>query len=148
MMKATEQTNQQIERVIRKIVQKFPQNDETSMLTDIHIRVAQETGELMVYDDDDQEITRCIVEQWIDNKDDNFYDSVTLILRASLKRDHELIDRLGIMKPFSFVLEDDDNESIAELYMADDDTVIIGGDLMKDLDQDLDHFLDDLLKKD
>lgn len=148
MMKATEQTNQQIERVIRKIAQKFPQNDETSMLTDIHIRVAQETGELMVYDDDDQEITRCIVEQWIDNKDDNFYDSVTLILRASLKRDHELIDRLGIMKPFSFVLEDDDNESIAELYMADDDTVIIGGDLMKDLDQDLDHFLDDLLKKD
>ena len=148
MMKANEQTIQQLERVIRKIAQKFPKNEETSILTDVHVRVTQETGELTVYDDDDQEITRCIVEQWIDNKDDDFYDSVTLILRSALKKDHDLIDRLGILKPFSFVLEDDDKENIAELYMADDDTVIIGGDLMENLDQDLDHFLDDLLKKD
>ena len=50
------------------------------------------------------------------------------------------------MKPYSFVLEDDDKESIAELYVADDDTIIVGDDLMKGLDQDLDNFLDDLLK--
>lgn len=148
MMKATEQTIQQVERTVRKIAQKFPENDETSILTDVHIRVTQETGELVAYDDDDQEITRCIVEQWIDNKDDDFYDSITLFLRSFLKKNHELIDHLGILKPFSFVLEDDDKEHIAELYVADDDTVIVSGDLMKNLDQDLDHFLDDLLKTD
>jgi hypothetical protein len=44
------------------------------------------------------------------------------------------------------VLEDDDKENIAELYIADDDTIIIGGDIMNDLDKELDQFLEDLLK--
>ena len=146
-MKATEQTTQQIERAIRKIAQKYPTNEETSVLTDIHLRVTQESGEMVAFDDDDEEINRCVIEQWIDNKDENFYEEVTQILRNSLKSLHDVIDNLGIMKPCGFVLEDDDKEAIAELYLADDDTVIIGGDLMKDLDEDLDSFLDNLLKE-
>ncbi len=71
-MKATEQTLQQIGRAIRKIAEKFPAQEDATMLTDIHIRVTQETGELMAFDDDDNEITRCVVEQWIDNKEDTF----------------------------------------------------------------------------
>ena len=51
------------------------------------------------------------------------------------------------MKPFSFVLEDDDRNTVADLYLADDDTVIIGDDLMKDLDSDLDSFFDNLMKE-
>jgi hypothetical protein len=43
-------------------------------------------------------------------------------------------------------LEDDDRESVAELYVADDDTVIIDSELMKDLDKDLDEFFENLLK--
>ncbi len=62
-MKATEQTLQQIERAIRKVAEKFPMNDETGILTDIHLRVTQETGELVAFDDDDKEITRCVIEQ-------------------------------------------------------------------------------------
>lgn len=146
-MKATEQTTQQIERSIRKIAQKFPESEDTSLLTDIHLRVSQDSGELVAFDDDDNEITRCVVEQWIDNKDDDFYDSVTLIMRGILKKMYDTVDHLGIMKPYSIVLEDDEKENIAELYVADDDTVIVGGDIMKDLDKDLDHFLDDLLKE-
>ena len=53
---------------------------------------------------------------------------------------------MGILKPFSFVLEDEEKTFIAELYVADDDTVILGGDLMEGLDQDLDNFLTDLLE--
>ena len=59
---------------------------------------------------------------------------------------HEVVDNLGIMKPYSFVLENDDRESVGELYVADDDTIIIGGDLMEGLDQDLDSFFDSLMK--
>jgi hypothetical protein len=65
-----------------------------------------------------------------------------------LKRLHDVVDNFGILKPYSFVLEDDEKESVAELYVADDDTIIIEGDLMQDLDKELDSFLDDLLKKD
>lgn len=146
-MKATEQTTQQIERAIKKIAQKFPTDEETSILTDVHLRVSQDSGEILAFDDNDQEITRCVVEQWIDNKDEDFYDEITGILRSSLKTLHHIIDAMGILKPFSFVLENDDKESIAELYVADDETIIIDGELMEGLDKDLDTFLDNLLKE-
>ena len=146
-MKATEKTIKQVERAIRKIAQKFPANDDTSLLTDIHIRVLQESGEILAFDDDDQEITRCVVEQWIDNKDEDFYDQIAVILRNIFKRVHSEVDNLGIIKPYSFVLENDDKENVAELYIADDDTVIIGGDLMAGLEKDLDDFINDLFNK-
>ena len=145
-MNITDQTTQQIERAIRKIAQKFPVTDEISALTDIHLRVSQESGELLAFDDNDDEINRCVIEQWIDNKDENFYETVTQILRNQLKRMSEMVDNLGILKPYSFVLEDDEKETVAELYVADDDTIIIGGDLMEGLNEDLDNFLDNLLK--
>lgn len=69
------------------------------------------------------------------------------ILRATLRKNSEIVDNLGILKPYSFVLEDDDKENLGELYLADDDTIILGGDLMENLDHDLDEFLDDLLKE-
>ena len=145
-MKATEQTLQQIERAIRKIADKFPADPESSLLTDIHIRVTQETGELMAFDDDDNEITRCIVEQWIDNKDDDFYEAITPIIRKCIEKQKQLVESLGILRPYSLVLEDDEKESVAELYVVDDDLVIIDTDMMQDLDKDLDDFLDKLLK--
>ena len=144
-MKATEQTLLQIERAIRKIAEKFPAKEEASMLTDIHIRVTQETGELMAFDDDDNELNRCIVEQWIDNKDDDFYEQIVPVLRRCLDKQKQVIENMSILKPYSFVLEDDDKESIEELFVVDDDVVIIDPDLMEGLDQDLDDFLDKLL---
>ena len=143
-MKATEQTLQQIERAIRKIAEKFPSKDDATLMTDIHIRVTQETGELMAFDDDDNEITRCVVEQWIDNKDDDFYDQIASIIRRCLDKQKSLVEHMGILKPYSFVLEDDDKESAGELYVVDDDTVIIDTELMGDLDKDLNDFFDKL----
>ena len=146
-MKATEQTIMQIERAIRKIVQKFPASEDPELLTDIHLRVIQESGELLAFDDDEEEITRCVVEDWIDNKDDDFYPFVANTLRDVLKNLHADIDEMGIMKPYSFVLEDDEKENIAELYLADDDTIIIGGDIMPDLNNELDRFFDELMEE-
>lgn len=145
-----EQTIQQVERFIRKVAQKFPaqlSEEDNTVLTDIHVRVSQDSGELLAFDDEDNEITRCVVEQWIDNKDENFYDKVAKTLRDVMRKNSETIDNLGILKPYSFVLEDDDKENLGELYLADDDTIIVGGDLMENLDSDLDSFLDDLLKE-
>ena len=145
-MKATEQTLQQAERAIRKTIEKFPSTEEATLLTDIHLRVSQDTGELMSFDDDDNEITRCVIEQWIDNKDDNFYQEVAATLRTILLKQKEKIEQMSILKPFSFVLEDDDKETIEDLYLVDDDTAILHEELMADLDKDLDDFLDKLLK--
>ena len=145
-MKPTEQTIQQIGRSIKKIAQKFPPDEDTSILTDIHLRVSQDSGELVAFDDEDREITRCVVEQWIDNQDEDFYNHITAILRAETKRMSNTIDNMGIMKPFSIVLEDEDQTANADLYLADDDTIILGDDLMQGLDQDLDNFFEQLMK--
>ena len=146
-MKASEQTTQQIERFLKKIAQKFPLNEETSLVTDIHVRVSQESGEMVAFDDDDKEITRCVVEQWIENNDEDFYESVHDILTTTFASMSKTLDNLGILKPYSFVLENDEKEGIAELYLADDDTIIIGKDLMEGLDTDLDSFFDSLIKE-
>lgn len=146
-MKPTEQTLQQIGRAIKKIADKFPASKEATLLTDVHIRVAQETGELVAYDDDDREITRCVVEQWIDNKDDEFYEEVTAQIRRVIDKHKTMIDNMSILKPYSFVLEDEEKESVAELYVVDDDIVIIDPNLMENLDKDLDDFFENLMKE-
>lgn len=145
-MKATEQTLQQIERTINKVADKFPTTDEAMLLTDIHLRVNQETGEFVAFDDDEKEITRSVVEQWINNTDNDFYESITSTIRKCIERQKAVVEQMSILKPYSFVLETEDKEPVSELYVVDDDTVIIDPELMADLDKDLDAFLENLLK--
>lgn len=145
-MNDSEQTLQQIARAVCKVADKFPTSAEPTLLTDIHLRVNQETGELTAFDDDDNEITRVVVEQWIGNTDDDFYASITASIRKSIQQLSDTVERMSIIKPYSFVLEDEEKENVAELYVVDDDTVIIDPEMMPDLSKDLDDFLEKLLK--
>ena len=54
---------------------------------------------------------------------------------------------MSLLQPYAFVLEDEDKEPMAELYLVDNDTVIIDPDMMQDLNEDLDAFLEKLLKE-
>ena len=146
-MTETEQTQQQIERFLKKVAQKFTADDCDMPMTDIHLRASQDSGDLMAFDDDDNEISRCVISTWIENKSDNFYQEIAYTLRSELNRMKDTIDNLSIMKPFSFILEDDEKNNIAELYLVDDDLVMIGGNLMQGLDEDLDNFLQNILKQ-
>jgi len=146
-MKPSEQTNQQIERALRKIAAKFPPEKEAEIMTDIHIRVSQDTGEIRAYNDDEEELDRCVVEEWIENPDENFYQEITSIIRKCIEKLKDTVEGMSILKPFSLVLEDDDKESVAELYLVDDETVIIDPDLMEGLEDDLNSFLEKLLKE-
>ena len=125
-METSSLATQQIERFFNKIAQKYPEQEEISILTDIHIQVNQESGELRAYDD--------------------FYDSVISIMRQVARQIHTTLDNCGILKPYSFVLEDDDEANTAELYIADDDTIIADGNLMEGLNEDLELFLNNLMK--
>lgn len=146
-MEATDSILQQIERALRKVATKFPLNEEQAPLTDILIQVKQESGELLAFNDDDVELTRCVVEEWIDNKDDDFYEAVQPILKKAIAALSDTLDNLNILKPYSFVLIDEDRETVADLYLVDDDTLIIDSDLMKGMEEDLNAFLENLLKK-
>ena len=52
-----------------------------------------------------------------------------------------------ILKPYSFVLVDEEKETIAELLLVDDDTILVNDELLKGLDKELDEFLKELLEK-
>ena len=57
------------------------------------------------------------------------------------------LEGLSILKPYSFVLVDDDKETLSDLYLVDDETVILDGELLKGLDEELDDFLKKLLEE-
>lgn len=79
---------------------------------------------------------------------DDFYENVERILSSLLcnMKNEEKFDKLTILKPFSFVLVDDDRETIAELLLMDDDTLLVNEELLKGLDEELDSFLKELLE--
>ncbi len=147
-MEHSKQTIQQVDRAIERTIGKFPYSDDTAVFTDIHMRAIQESGELLSFDDDGNEVNRAVIDEWIGNTDENFYHEAAALLRQRLHLISDKVEAMGIIKPFSFVFEDDESEQIAELFVADDDTIILGGDLMEGLNEDLDEFIEGLLKED
>lgn len=146
-MNASEQTYYQIERALKKTAAKCPTLADDPMLTDLYLQVKQESGELLIFNDDDQELTRCVVEEWIGNNDEKFYDDIQPVLRQAIEAQKELIDGINILRPYSFVLVDDEFETIAELYLVDDETLIINHELMEGLSDDLEKFWQELSQK-
>lgn len=151
-------TSLQLLRMLQKTLQKYPQVEEPGVMTDIHIRINQETGDVMVYDDDEQELTRVVIDEWIGNTDDEdvfFANAAKQIRQLLLSHDiegvdaqHCLGDSYGIIMPYSFVLEDEQGDHIEELFIADiDDTIIIGGPFMQGLEDDLDEFMKKLMEE-
>lgn len=102
-MKTTESTIVQLKRFFNKVSQKFPSTEEPVIMTDIHLSVSQDTGELLAFDDNDNEITRCVVDQWINCKEQDFYINITGVLRDVLKQMGDVVDFLSILKPYSFI---------------------------------------------
>ena len=140
-MNTNEQTLHQIERALKKTAEKFtaiPQED--AVLTDFYLLVRQESGELLVFDDDEREITRCVVEEWIGNCSEDFYTTIQPVLHTALKRCESLLESMSVLRPCSFVLLDDEQQTVAELFLIDDDTMILVQDLMAGLSDDLDAF--------
>ena len=146
-MNTSEHTLQQIGRALKKVAQKFKIELENQPLTDIHIQVNPESGELLVFNDEDIEITRCVVEEWINYHNENFYDIVKQQLLKAIQEHKEELENLYILKPYSFVLVDEDHETICDLYLVDDDTIVLDGELMAGLSDDLDSFWEELSSK-
>lgn len=146
-MNATEQTLQQIERALRKAASKYDINNDCYPLTDLYIQVKQESGELLIYNDDDVELTRCVIEEWIGNNDESFYNKIQSILRQVIEDNKEVTENVAILKPYSYVLIGEDRETIADLHIVDNDTIIISDNLMDGLGEDLESFWEELCKK-
>ena len=145
-MEASKQTIQQTLRSLRKVIAKFPPEAEPVM-TDIHLLVSNYTGEIRTYNDDDEELDRCVIEEWIKSSNEDFYDDIVPILRSCIEELRPSIEKMSIMQPFSFVLIDEDHETLQDLVIIDsEETVLLDSTLLNGLEDDLDTFLKQLLE--
>ncbi len=140
---------QQIQRALRHVATRFPKEQEP-VLTDISLRVYPHSGEVRFFDDEENELMRIVIPEWIKgSRDEDFYQKVTPILQEAISGvRQEVIDNMSLLRPYSFVLQDEDGETLSDLYLVDDqETVILSGSLLEGLDDDLDTFFENLMKE-
>ncbi len=148
-MELKETSRSRIKSCILKALERYATADaEQSSVTDIHIFVDSTNGEMEVYDDDDTVLASTVVDEWVSYEDDDFDDETSRLLTSVLSRikNDGGLDKVNIIRPYSFVLVDERKETVAELLLMDDDLMIVNDELMKGLDDDLNDFLKDLLK--
>ena len=147
-MKLSQASLSLLETTIRQAFSKYTCNCQQTIVTDIHLQANQTSGELTLFDDDDNEMASTVIEEWVAYENNDFYGSVERKLSSllnSMKNKGEF-DKVAILMPYSFVLVDDEKETVAELLLMDDDTLLVNEELLKGLDEELDAFLKKLLE--
>lgn len=148
-MKISSQSHNSIADTIKKAVEKYG-TAKQSAITDIHLQPNPVTGELVIFNDDDEVLANVVVAEWVNANLENFYEDAEMLFKKILNqlRKANEFSVLRILKPYSFVLVDGEKETLAELMLVDDeDTLLLSGELLKGLDEELDTFLKDLLEK-
>ncbi|MDE5676713.1 MAG: hypothetical protein K2G02_10200 [Phocaeicola sp.] len=149
-MKLSAQSHASISSSLREALGKYKAEEGKMVITDIHLQPKQDSGELVIYNDDEEELSHTTVEEWVDYGEDDFYAVVERVLRSKLNELKEKgeLDNLSVVNPYSFVLVGEDKETVAELLLMDDeDTLFLDDELLKGLDEELDAFLKELLEK-
>lgn len=147
VMRVSEQALQQIKDAITTAVTAFPADVEALPMTDIIVQVSQDSGEFVVSDDDNNELCRMNIAEWSNYSGEDFYGDIQPVLRRCINEQRETLLQAAIMKPFSILLVDDDGETVADLYTVEDDTVVLDDEMIRKIDEDLDDFLDKLMKE-
>ena len=147
-MKISNQTATQINQILDELIKRYSPGTDPCSMTDLSFQVNQETGELIVLDDRDDEIVGMTIDEWIDNQEEDFDDYVAQVLRKMILKRIPELEALSIVKPYSFLLVDGNNETVTELYLVDEDEVVFEKqELMAGLEKDLDDFINRLMKE-
>ncbi len=144
------QTVASIESSLKALVEKLSlSGNNQPLITDIHLLPCRENGLLLIYDDEDQELAHIEVVEWTKSESTTFYQDVEKQLLPIINNLHNqgLLAELPLLKPYSFVLVDDEHETVAELLLVDDETMMLSEGLLKGLDEELDEFLKRLLEE-
>ena len=143
-MSISRETHDKLQSVIEKMTKEFITAEETKV-TDFHIKVNGENGDLVINDDDNNALARVHIKEWEGVHDEAVFERE---LRGVLGKMQEngTFDNLNIAKPYSFVLTDEDDIAIVDLLIVDDDTLILSEDLLEGFDEEMNQFLKQLLE--
>lgn len=144
------QTVASIESSLKALVEKLSlsSGNNQPLITDIHLLPCRENGLLLIYDDEDRELAHIEVTEWTESESTTFYQDVEKQLLPIINNLHNQgILELPLLKPYSFVLVDNEHETVADLLLVDDETMMLSEGLLKGLDEELDEFLKRLLEE-
>ena len=87
-----------------------------------------------------------IIKEWEGEHNEEVYEKELQNVLTKMHREGAF-DSLNIVKPYSFVLTDEDGQSIVDLLIIDDDTLILSADLLEGFDEEMNAFLKKLLEE-
>ena len=134
-----------VESTFKSVVRKLSTGATESFHNDLFVQIDTESGELQIYDESEKLIEKTIVFDWISKQDEE--EKIVSILRSSLAKlvSEGAFDKPCIVMPFSVSLTDENFTVLEELLFLDDDNARLDDPLLKNLDEDLDNFLRELL---
>lgn len=134
-----------LQAAVKKMANNYITAEESSV-TDFHIKVNRENGELTILDDDDKTLARVHIKEWEDEQE---YAVIEKELQSELTKMQQqgMFESLNIAKPYSFVLTDEEDQSIVDLLIIDDDTLMLNADLLEGFDEEMNTFLKKLLEE-
>ncbi|MFV0468952.1 MAG: hypothetical protein ACK5MK_08520 [Dysgonomonas sp.] len=153
-MDRSKEAKQQLKRILTDAVNSLSTNYKGSSLTDIFLIVDPESGEIEVFDDEENCIIKEIVNAWEDqdliDDDDVCNTAYARDLREVVAEmdNEDLFSSLNVFTPFSINLADENFAVQEELLLIEDASVIrVEKEFMQRLDKEFDDFLDKLLKE-
>lgn len=138
-----------IESTFSTVLEKLAKEQITGLVNDFHVQVDRESGELSIYDDTESLVEKTVIFDWVNSQEpeESFTKHAVSIIKAALVSlaSKEAFDQPCIAKPFSINLTDEDFTVQEELLFIDDEVLRLDDPLLKDLDAELDDFLEKLL---
>ena len=146
-MELTTSSAASIREALRKITELYTSEEDQLVSTDFYLQPLREEGRLLVINDNDEEIANIAIDEWKAYIPETFYDEVTTQLTEAIEAENTEgeLERLAVWMPYSFVLVDKDRETIADLLLVDEDTLLVKKGLLAGLDEELNKFIEDLL---
>ncbi|MEG0947818.1 MAG: hypothetical protein RR303_00685 [Bacteroidales bacterium] len=137
-----------IKELLLEAIAKVKNNGMVS-LSDLYIGVSFDDLSLSVYDDDEGLLAQKNMDDWAILKEDpeSFDDKVANVLKKVLhdKEVSNALESLDVIRPFSVILVNDEFEQKEELFLLDDQNIVLEDEFLKNIDKELDEFLEKLL---
>lgn len=119
-----------------------------NFLSDLYLYLDNDSYVLSIFDDVENKLHEINLEKEVEDNPEHFEKQLTNTLRQVLTKfdQQKKFDKSFIFKPFAVSIVDEDFIVAEELIFIDDNTLKLDGDLLTNLDKELDDFLKELMK--
>jgi hypothetical protein len=136
-----------IESTFASVIKKLTTDESVGPISDLYVQADAESGELYVFGEEERLLNKVVIFDWINSEEATFYAKISPTLKAALASltARNQFNHSCFLRPFSVSLVDDNFTVTEELLFIDDDTFRLDDPLLKDLDSELDKFLEYIL---